>query len=259
MTSTNKCVASVKGADDMAEQPRELNQRGGDERTAITVWARAAAACGIVYVILDAIGLGLWPIPDPGASRSAIASAFTGAASAQMRVGQFLSVLAALLFLPFAVRVWSASRRVEGVSGPLSAIMLTGSLILVISQLAGVATFNALALRAGHGLSGAEAITLFDLGQAFFVVVWTGGAVFTGAVAALSLRQGVLPAWLGITAAIVAVGFLAVVPVPTSGIKDVPASLFYLWVLAAGIVLMRTPRSAASTVPSAAETSSATA
>lgn len=235
-----------------AHQPEE------DGRTTISRWSRAAAACGIGYVILDAVALGLWPIADPGAPASEVFASFGGPPSAPFRVGQFLTVLAALLFLPFAARIWSAARRAEGVAGPLSILMLMGSVIVVIAQLAGVATFSALALRAGNGLSEMEAITLFDLGQALLILVWVGGAVFLAAVAALSLRLGVLPGWLGVSAALIAVAFLVVVPIPTVGIKDIPASLFYLWVIAAGIVLMRTPRKVAAAVPYAAETLSAT-
>jgi hypothetical protein len=82
-------------------------------------------------------------------------------------------------------------------------------------------------------------MTLFDLAQALLFLFWAGGTLFLVASAILSLKLGALPRWLGGAAAIIA-GLSLIAPVSTQ-LLHIPATLFYLWVLAASIVLLRTP------------------
>jgi glucan phosphoethanolaminetransferase (alkaline phosphatase superfamily) len=117
---------------------------------------------------------------------------------------------------------------------------LAGGLLLVAVELSGGAVVNALLTRAGHDLTSAEAMSLFDLAQALLFLFWAGATLFLAASAVLSLKLQALPRWLGGAAAvIVAVSLIA--PASTQ-LLHVPATLFYLWVVAASIVLIRTPR-----------------
>lgn len=94
--------------------------------------------------------------------------AFAGTPASQLWIGAYLSVLAGLSFIPFTARVITASRRAERASGWLSTTALAGGILLVAAELGGAGAVNALLARAGHNLSAAEAMTLFDL-----EVTWT--------------------------------------------------------------------------------------
>jgi hypothetical protein len=204
---------------------------------------RIGAACGVAFVLLQSAALGFmssggWP--DLGAPKADIVKAFAATPTTQLWIGAYLSVLAALCFIPFAARVTTSLRCAEGGSGWLSTVALAGGLLVVVAELGGAGAVNALLTRAGHSLSTAEAMTLFDLAQALLFLFWAGGTLFMAASAVLSLTLHALPRWLGGSAAAIAVVSL-IAPASTQ-LLHIPASLFYLWVIAASIVLMRMPR-----------------
>lgn len=219
---------------------KNVDQQG--ERPAYGPWSRIGAASGIAFVLLQFAALGFMSSGgwlDPGAAKADIVKAFAGTPSSELWIGAYLSVLAALSFIPFAARVITRSRHTEGESGWLSSIALAGAFLLVAAELSGAGTVNALLTRAGHNLSAAEAMTLFDLAQALLFLYWAGCSLFLGASAALSLKRHVLPRWLGGAAALIAA--LCLIAPTSTLLLHVPATLFYLWVIASGIVLLRMP------------------
>ena len=206
-------------------------------------WPRIGAACGLAFVLLQSVALGCMSSGgwlDPGAAPAAIVTAFAGPPSRPLWIGAYLSVLAALCFIPFTARVTTSLRRADVVAGVgwLPTTALAGGWLLVAVEVSGAGAISALLARAGHALSTAEALTLFDLAQALLFLFWAGGVIFLGAVAALSLTRRVLPRWLGGTAAVIAVVFLVAAPL-SPHLLHLPATLFYLWVAATSVVLLR--------------------
>ena len=224
-------------------QVRESNRQEEYAVRADGLWPRIGAAAGLAFVVLQSAALGFMSSGgwlDPGASKADIVKAFAGTPPSRLWIGAYLSILAALCFIPFTARVVTVLQRAEGPSGWLSRSALAGGLLLVAAELGGAGGVNALLTRAGHDLSSSEAMTLFDLAQALLFLFWAGGALFLAASAVLSLKLRALPRWLGGAAAgIAAVSLIA--PASTQ-LLHVPATLFYLWVIAASIVLMRMPR-----------------
>ena len=206
-------------------------------------WPRIGAACGLAFVVLQSVALGFMSSGgwlDPGAAPADIVKAFAGLPSRPLWIGAYLSVLAALCFIPFTARVATSLRRADVAAGWLPTTALAGGWLLVAAEVSGAGAITALLARAGHALSPAEALTLFDLAQALLFLFWAGGAIFLGAVAVLSLTRRVLPRWLGGTAAAIAAVFLVAAPV-SPDLLHLPATRFYLWVAATSVVLLRAP------------------
>ena len=233
-------------------------QRGIDEHERVHraqgVWPYLGALCGILFVICELGGIVVlsaagWA--NPGAPRNAIARVFLSAPSPTMRLGEALEILSALLFVLFAGRLYADLRRAEGGTGWLSTVAFGAALLFAGVQLAGDAAFGALALRAGHGLDVAEAMTLFDLGQFFYVLDWAACSLFLLAVAAVVVRERAFSVWIGWSGVALSAGFLIGVVLPTTGIADIPATLFYVWLVALSAVLIRRSMAHRSTVQGA--------
>ena len=71
-----------------------------------------------------------------------------------------------------------------------------------------------------------------------FIVGGIPFAVFLGATAAVVLRTGALPHWLGWSAAVIAIAFPATLWSPTDA-AQIPHLLIDLWILAASLLLIR--------------------
>jgi phage shock protein PspC (stress-responsive transcriptional regulator) len=224
-------------------QARERNRQQVNAVRGGILWPRVGAASGLAFILLQLAALGFMSSGgwlDPGASKADIVKAFAATPPCQLWIGAYLSVLAGLSFIPFTARVITVLRRAEGAPGWLSTTALAGGILLVASELGGAGAVNALLTRAGHDLSAAEAMTLFDLAQALLFLFWAGGTLFLTATAVASLKLHALPRWLGgVAAGIAAVSLIA--PASTQ-LLHIPATLFYLWVIAASIVLLRVPR-----------------
>ncbi len=144
---------------------------------------------------------------------------------------------ALVLFLPFLSYLCSLLRRAEGDGGWLSTAALAAGVSGVILKLASHAP--ELAIHRDHIAKGTQLYKALDntAGAATLVSLYPL-AVCCAAVAAIALREHVLPRWLGIFAAITAValavnaGFVFASFVPGF-------LLFLLWTLVTGLVLLR--------------------
>ncbi len=207
-------------------------------------WLRLGAACGVLSVVLALVGVGLNAasggfIAPIGGSTEEIARAFANPAPTGVWVGAYLSVLAFLLFIVFAARLWVALRRAEGGSGWLSATAFGSALVFTATTLIALAIGNVAKYRAGSGMDAQVVTALFDLNIALYVLSWAISAVFLGAAAIVLLRTRAFPRLFGWSAAALAVASLVAVATPTSGGAEIPALLFLLWVLAISVALIR--------------------
>lgn len=90
-------------------------------------WRRLGAACGVFSVVLEIVGLAVAVVSSPklvdatlGSSEGEISRAFASPATTGVWVGLCLEVIAFLLFVVFAARLWDALRCAEGGTGWIS-------------------------------------------------------------------------------------------------------------------------------------------
>ncbi len=143
-----------------------------------------------------------------------------------------------MCFLIFAARLWATLRQAEGQVAWISAITLASAVLFSAGGLGALAAERAIDIRAGHGLDASAAVALVTLNGAFFSLFGLFTALFLGASAVVVLRRGALPAWLGWSAAAIALARLAG-EVPLAGALGQSANfLFIFWVLAASVTLL---------------------
>lgn len=204
-----------------------------------------AAVAGIAFVVLQLVSQGLIQYggsePAFNAPSEEIVAFFTSKNSQFVAIGEYLSVLSLFLFLWFLGALWSVLRDAEGEPAWLSLVAVASGIVMVASILGGgwpLAFF-----RMEEGLEPQMARMLFDEGNYGFATIWVAIASFLAATAAVSLRSGVLPRWLAWSGAVIAIGLLAARAVwaaPT-GTVFIPYALFWLWMIATSVVLLRRP------------------
>jgi hypothetical protein len=181
------------------------------------MFPRLGAACGIVFPIVMFVAVG---DGNHFATWRAVAATW-----------------ALVLALPFLAYLWSLLRAAEGEGGWISTTALVAGVSGIVLKLAshapelaihhdgivkGTPLYKALDNTAG----GATVVCLYPL------------AICCAGVAVIALRQHALPRWLGIFAALTAVGLAVNAGFVFAGF--VPALLlFLLWTLVTGIVLLR--------------------
>jgi hypothetical protein len=124
----------------------------------------------------------------------------------------------------------------------LSVVFLLGAILTVGMQLVAGGAGVAAAIRIGPGLDVVEAGTLADLATGFFVVSWVPVAVMCLAAGLAAIVAHALPSWLGWTALLVSVGFFVGEAAPLSPIWYAPNFLYFAWILAVSVVLLRSGR-----------------
>lgn len=217
---------------------------------------RVGAVCGIPAVMLSPVGFGLIAGGGfgggPDMPREEVARAVAASASGLVYVGAVLDVLGALFFVVFAARMYGLLRRAEDGNGGdawVSVVAFGAALLSLAGSFVDKAGYLAIGARLGRGLDAAEAVTLLDLGGGAFLLsqVFMGG-LFTGAVAVVVLRTGVLPGWLAWPAALIALGNLAAVALP-AGAGFAPFASFIGWVLVLSGYLAARPAARIRPVP----------
>jgi hypothetical protein len=157
-----------------------------------------------------------------------------------------VSTWAVVLFLPFLAYLYELLRRAEGETGWLSRIVLVCGASGVLLKL--VSHAPELAIHHGHLVKGTPLYTALDqtAGAATLLCLYPL-ALCMGAVAAVVLRTNALPRWLGVLAGVTAAA-LAVNAAFVFG-EFVPAFvLFLLWIVLAGVVILRRAGSTAAQV-----------
>lgn len=190
------------------------------------------AGAGVAFVLLELVGFGLGGSIHQltvTTSTADVASAIASTASAASWVGAYLDVLGYGAFLVFAV--WAANR-LGG--GSLARAAATSYATLGIASLA---VADALAYRAGKGLTVQAARALSTVNEALFVTTWFLLAFFLFAVGVTALRG--TRRVIGGTA--VAAGLYALVATAVSidTLGQLSTLVFFVWVIGASIGLAR--------------------
>src|SRR5437867_10716137 len=198
-------------------------------------WLRLGAACGVLHVVLYLSGFGLSAASSSVdfavfAAKDLIATAIANPAPTGVWVGFYLEILALLCFIIFATRLWAALRRAEGDPAWLSATVLGAALIFIAMHLVGLAPTLAVDYRAGPDSDVQVAMALGDLNSAVYILTWPIGAVFLEVAGIVVLQTHALPRWLGWSAAVIAVVWLAAGVVPTSDVAQLLEPLRLIWI-----------------------------
>lgn len=172
---------------------------------------RWSGLAGIIAVILLAAGAALFGVYDYLPSSESLTERLTEG-NAMVSAGGYLGVVGAFFLIWFAGSLYRILRTREGGSGWLSTLVVGGGVAAGTVLAIGFSAIVSSAARAGtaEGIPPDEALALYDLysqmlGLAFAVAI----AVHIAAVAVLSLRTAVLPAWFAWISLVVVVGLLS--------------------------------------------------
>lgn len=204
-------------------------------------WARLAASCGALAVILIAVGNEVSKIGggSPGVHDSPQDYLSALGRPTPLLIGGFLIVLGACLFVPFFASLSDTLRRSAGAGDVLPAVVFGGGLVTATVSLAAAAPVVAAGILADDGqLSPELAKALSLMNGGLFVVTWTTSAIYVAATAVLVLRTRALPRFIGWSAAILAPALLVgSVAVWKYDAGFVPWLLTLIWLIATSIAL----------------------
>jgi hypothetical protein len=206
-------------------------------------WEQVVASGGIVFVLLQLGAQSLIQIggiePSFDAPAEQALQFFAGRNDTLFPIGGYLSTLSFIALIGFLGVLWNTLRTAEGPPGALAFVALGSGLVLAAVGFAGQAYWGIAWFRAGDGLSPEIAAILFDLGNFTFAASWVLAAGLVLATGAVALRTGVLPGWLGWYSVAVGLGLLAARAVWTSPVAFAPYLLYWVWLIAVSVVLIR--------------------
>jgi Domain of unknown function (DUF4386) len=194
--------------------------------------------------------------PDADEPTSTIAEAIADDRTAHV-LFTYVGELGAAFFLVFAAALWTLLRRAEAEAGA-SIVALLGGLAFSVVEISRHAAFLALVEAADSEREAAAIRALLELDNTLFTGAVLLLAVFHAGVALAGLATRGLPVWLGWWAAALAALFaLAMLGIfdddyegPLFGVL-LPLGLLghLLWVLAASLVMLRSPTTSAGSSP----------
>jgi hypothetical protein len=205
-------------------------------------WRRIGAAAGIAYPIMQLIAQGLIQVggaePPFSAAAPEILEFFQNRDAALFAVGGYLSTLSLVVFLWFLGVLWSELRAAEGENGLLSMVAL-GSGVVTISTYLSAGGWPIAMFRIGEGLDPQIVQILFDQGNFSFANSWISIGSMVLAAGILFHQSERFPKWLGWSSVVLAFGLFFARFVWTSQIAFAPYVLFWVWMIALGILFLR--------------------
>lgn len=201
-----------------------------------------AALTGLATVVLLFAGQAIsggGSRPDLTASRAAhVAWLAKNHADPARYAGGMIELLGIVLLIAFAATLWSVLRRADGEDGVWAATAFGAGVGSAVLKLASVPAAFAVLWRSRQGFDPQLATALLDMNDVSFTLTWSLDALMLGAAAAVILRTGVLPKWLGYFGALTAVVSLASMPVATI-VPPVGILLTFIWIAGTSVVLTR--------------------
>ena len=206
-------------------------------------WQMAGGAGGILFFVL-VIGVVLWAplttnVPEPGFDGPASAwLAYARATMGQTLPATPVGVLGIFGFLLFAACLASTLQpAADRMSVPSTLVVLaaglTTGLWLVDNGLSLAAAFRA------RDLDTTTASLLYGLGNGVLAASWFAIAGLLIAAGLGVLGSGALPRWLGWSALVAGVAYFVAACFPLTALWFAPYALFYFWVVAVSVVLLR--------------------
>ena len=192
--------------------------------------SRIAPLCAVAFFVLTIGGFAVGAAGGGasvtlGDSAAKVLKAYAEPMGNGVWIGQYLSVLALAPFALFAACLF----RSRGGSLATAGLLAGGAYIAMV--LAATAANFVLDYRAGHGMGTQSTLAFFYLQEGFFILTWGASA----AILALAPVSG----WLRYTACVLAGLCLLAMALPKAGWAQFPPTLFYVWMLVAGVALTR--------------------
>lgn len=214
-------------------------------------WERLALACGILFAVFVVVGVVAFPngasSNDPPAK---IVAYYAQHHSADL-ANDYLSFLAAGVFVVFLAGLSSWLRRMEGAGGMGTRLAFGAGLAGIVFEFVATAIEIALASRLYNLVSPDVVAGLFVVASRLFYTSVLFYGIFLAAASALLLRSKVLPrwlSWLGVAgSAVLILGSLAISDPrgPLGALYFIGFVLLLLWVLGTSIGLLRRTQSTA--------------
>jgi len=221
-------------------------------------WERWGAASGYVVLALGIAAAAFERGAPPAGAPVEETVAFLTTYRTELLAQSLLFVLSAGAYLWFFGSLRAFLRRGEGQAGTLSDIAYAAGAVWTGLQMVFQSVQVTLAMATGRSMEPAIAAMFSNLAYALSVVAYVPLAAMLGAVAAVSLRSRVLPAWIGWLSLVMAAAHLAMsagIVVDTGPLVPGGALTYLLylsmpiWLVAvttAMVVRPRKPRSVAS-------------
>jgi len=207
-------------------------------------WMRVGGVGGIVFFVSVVVLIVLMPlshsVSEPAFDASS--SAFLAYATSEAKLPFALNVLGILGlygFVVFAVVLADKFRTNEGRSNAPSGLVVVAAGVFIVFWLAEFGIRSAETFR-HTDLDAVSASILYGLSNGIFVISWAAVAAFLVAAGVASLWSRALPSWLGWAALVIGVALFLAVAAPLGVFWYLPYLLFFIWVLAASVVLLRT-------------------
>jgi hypothetical protein len=199
------------------------------------------ATAGIAFPILQMSAQGLIQVggsePPFTAAGSEILEFFMNQDTTLFAVGDYISALSMIAFLWFLGALWNELRAVEGESAWLSTIALGSG--LVTASAFSVGGWSLAIFRISEGLDPQIARLLFDQGNFNFANMWISLSSMVLACGVVFHSTDAFPKWLGWSSILLAIGLVLARAVWTSQVAFAPYVLFWVWMIALSIILMR--------------------
>lgn len=162
-----------------------------------TNWERWGAATGYLVIALGVAGAAFERGAPPANAPIHEALAFLAAYRSELLAQSLMFVLSAGVYLWFFGSLRAFLLRAEGGTGRLSTVVFGAGVIWAGLQMVLQSAQIALAMGSGGEVEPALAGMMIDLTYALSVIAYVPMAIMLAAVAAVSLRTGAFPAWLG--------------------------------------------------------------
>ena len=210
-------------------------------------WERWGAASGYLVLALGIAAAAFERGAPPANAPAEESLAFFTTYRSELRMQSLLFVLSAGVYVWWFGSLRSFLLRAEGETARLASVAFGAGVIWAGLQLVLQSVQVALAMSVGGEVTPALAGILGDLTYALSVIAYVPMAVMLTAVATVSLRAGVFPAWLGWLSALVAAGNLVmslgiVVDsgplVPGGALTYVLYALMPIWLVAVTTVMV---------------------
>jgi hypothetical protein len=205
---------------------------------------RAGGAIGIAHIVVAMIGFTLQNSKGIditlAADKANLTAFFVDGDAGTTFLGGYLELFGFLLFVPFAAALYQLLRSGEGSGGFGAMTSGLAATIFIATTLAPGFSAGAAALWMGtHGGDLAAVEVLNQLRNTTYATSLAAYALFFAAVGISALLGGSLPKWLSLSALAIG-GWLAVgVAFFADGQADLPGMVGLLWILAAGIWMLR--------------------
>ncbi len=185
--------------------------------------SRIGPLCGVLFTLLSFGGfaVGSGPTLTLSDSSAKIVKGYADPIGNGAWIGNYMTFLSLAAFVVFATWLYR-SHKGEFRTAGMAAVAAYVGVILV-----NVAATCVLDYRAGHGMDAQQTLTLFYLQEFLYIASWGLSAAVL-----VALPVG---GWLKRSALMLAPLILVVMAVPKAGVAQFPPTLFYIWVLVAGI------------------------